>query len=113
MALRTVTMAELRLEVLLEAEQSGESVAEMCGRYRISRETYYRYRRRYLAAGIDGLQDRSRRPKTSPTRIDTAVEAQICRMRGAHPRWGARRIHAELARGGWDPPAVSTIHQAL
>ena len=36
MALRTVTMAELRLEVLLEAEQSGESVAEICRRYKIS-----------------------------------------------------------------------------
>jgi hypothetical protein len=30
MALRTVTMAELRLEVVLEAERSGESVAEIC-----------------------------------------------------------------------------------
>ena len=29
MALRTVTMSELRLEVLLEAEQSGESVTEI------------------------------------------------------------------------------------
>jgi transposase InsO family protein len=34
-------------------------------------------------------------------------------MRGAHPRWGARRIQAELARRGIDPPAVSSIHQAL
>jgi transposase-like protein len=50
MALRTVTMAELRLEVVLEAERSGESVAEICRRYKFSRETYYRYRRRYLAA---------------------------------------------------------------
>ena len=57
MALRTVTMSELRLEVLLEAEQSGESVAEICRRYKISRETYYRYRRRYLAAGMAGLED--------------------------------------------------------
>jgi transposase-like protein len=70
MALRTVTMSELRLEVLLEAEQSGESVAEICRRYKISRETYYRYRRRYLAAGMEGLEDRSRRPKVSPGQID-------------------------------------------
>jgi len=42
MALRTVTMAELRLEVLLEAERSGGSVAEICRRYKISRETCYR-----------------------------------------------------------------------
>ena len=87
MALRTVSMAELRLEVLLEAEQSGESVAEICRRYKISRETYYRYRRRYVAAGIEGLEDRSRRPKFSPAQIDAALEAEICRMRRDHPRW--------------------------
>jgi transposase len=113
MALRTVTMAELRLEVLLEAEQLGESVAEICRRYKISRETYYRYRRRYLAAGIEGLEDQSRRPKRSPAQIDADLEAEICRMRRDHPRWGARRIHGELTRAGWVPPAVSTIHQAL
>jgi transposase InsO family protein len=113
MALRTVTMAELRLEVLLEAEQSGESVAEICRRFKISRETYYRYRRRYLASGIEGLEDRSRRPKRSPAQIDAELEAEICRMRRDHPRWGARRIHGELRMAGIEPPAVSTIHQAL
>jgi transposase InsO family protein len=113
MALRTVTMAELRLEVLLEAEQSGESVAEVCRRNRISRETYYRYRRRYLAAGMEGLEDRSRRPRVSPAQIDASLEAEICGMRRDHPRWGARRVHAELVRAGRSAPAVSTIHQAL
>lgn len=34
-------------------------------------------------------------------------------MRRAHPRWGARRIAAELGRKGTEAPAVSTIHQAL
>jgi transposase InsO family protein len=45
--------------------------------------------------------------------MEVAVEEEICRMRGVRPRWGARRIQAELARRGWDPPAVSSIHQAL
>jgi len=106
-------MAELRLDVLLEAERTGASVAEVCRRHRISRETYYTYRRRYLSEGLRGLEDRSRRPHTSPERMDPPVEEEICRMRTAHPRWGARRIQAELARRGIDPPAVSSIHQAL
>jgi len=106
-------MAELRLEVLLEAERTGAPVAEVCRRHKISRETYYAYRRRYLAEGLGGLEDRSRRPHTSPGRMDASVEEEICRMRTAHPRWGARRIQAELARGGIGPPAVSSIHQAL
>lgn len=113
MALKVVSMAELRMDVLLEPERTGESVAQVCRRHGISRDTYYRYRRRYLQEGVAGLQERSRRPGSSPARIDHALEEQICRMRKVHPRWGARRIRAELARSGTEPPAVSTIHQAL
>jgi transposase InsO family protein len=112
-ALRVVDMAELRLAVLLEPERTGESVTAICRRYGISRQTYYRYRRRYLAEGLDGLEDLSRRPTRSPGQIDAALEVEICRMRKDHARWGARRIRSELLRAGVDPPAVSTIHQAL
>ena len=59
MALKVVTMAEMRLEVLLETERTGASAAEVCRRYGISRQTYYRYRRRYLAEGLAGLEDKS------------------------------------------------------
>lgn len=113
MPLRVVTMAELRLQVLLEAERSGESVASVCRRHGISRDTYYRYRRRYLADGLDGLVDRSKAPLRSPAQIEADLELEICRMRKDHPRWGARRIATELERAGVAPPAVSTIHQAL
>jgi transposase InsO family protein len=111
MALKVVSMAELRLEVLLAAERNGESVSEVCRRYGISRQTYYRYRRRFL--GGEELGDRSRRPKRSPGQLDAELEEMICRMRRAHPRWGARRIRSELVRVGVSPPAISTIHQVL
>ena len=39
MALKVVTRAEVRLEVLLEAECTGMTVAEVCRRYGISRQT--------------------------------------------------------------------------
>jgi transposase InsO family protein len=112
-ALKVVTMAEMRLEVLLEAERTGMTVSEVCRRYGISRQTYYRYRRRYLAEGLAGLEDRSRRPLEPANQIPVEVELRIVEMRKDHPRWGARRIRAELVRDGVDPPAVSTIHQAL
>jgi transposase InsO family protein len=88
-------------------------VADVCRRYGISRDTYYRYRRRYLTEGIEGLEDRPRKPKTSPAQIPAEVELRIVEMRTTHPRWGARRIRAELTREGIDAPAVSTVHQAL
>lgn len=113
MALKVVTMADLRLEVLLEVERTGLTVTEVCRRYGISRQTYYRYRRRYLAEGLDGLEDRSRRPLQPANQIPVDLEVRICEMRRDHPRWGARRIRTELIRAGLDAPAISTTHQVL
>ena len=113
MALRTVTMADLRLEVLSKAEQSGSAVAEICRRYRDLPGDVLPVSTWLSRGGMEGLEDQSRRPKRSPAQIAGELEAEICRMRRTHPRWGARRIHAELQPAGWDPPAVSTIHQAL
>jgi transposase-like protein len=96
-ALKVVSMAEMRLEVLLEVERSGESVAEVCRRRGIARSSFYEWRARYLAEGPAGLEPHSRRPVRSPGRIEPALEETICALRKRHPRWGARRIRAELA----------------
>ncbi|MFL5251555.1 MAG: leucine zipper domain-containing protein, partial [Rhodopila sp.] len=39
--------------------------------------TGFQYLRRYRESGVDGLQDRSRRPHTSPRRTPAAMEARI------------------------------------
>jgi transposase-like protein len=113
MGLKVVSMEELKLEVVLEPQRTGDSVAEVCRRHGISRETFYVYRRRYLAEGLAGLEPRSRRPRCSPGRVEAELEARICRLRKDHPRWGGRRTRVELRRVGIEPPATSTIHRAL
>lgn len=113
MVLKVVTMAELRLDVLTEPLRTGETVADVCRRYGISRDTYYRYRRRYLTEGLAGLEDQTRKPKSSPAQIPSELEIRIVEMRRDHPRWGARRIRTELTRAGLEAPAVSTVHQVL
>jgi len=42
------------------------------------------------------------------------VEALVCEMRRAHPRWGARRITFELGQAGVpSPPSRATVHRVL
>ena len=55
----------------------------------ISRQTYYRYRRRFAAEGLDGLVPRSRRPATSPTLTGPGMVEQV-----------QIRARKELFRGG-------------
>jgi transposase InsO family protein len=108
-----MSVTDVRLEVLLEAARSGETVTAICKRFGISRETYYVYLRRFRAEGVEGLEPRSRQPFNQPRRMPADVEERIAKMRKDHPKWGARRIRGELKREGVDPPAVSSIHRAL
>jgi transposase InsO family protein len=113
MALKVMSVTDLRLEVLREASLGVDSVSAICRRYGISRETYYVYLRRYRAEGLDGLEPRSRQPIHQPRRMSASIETSICDMRKENPKWGARRIRAELRRDGVESPAISSIHQAL
>lgn len=70
--------------------------------------------RRFQAEGADGLVERSRRPRTSPTRLSAEVEAVICELRRAYPRWGPRRIAYELGLRGVTPaPGRTTVYRVL
>lgn len=113
MALRVVSMAELRHDVVTEPSRLGCTVSETCERWGISRQTYYRWKKRLERWGPEGLEDLSRRPFSSKEQIEPELEETICRMRKDHPRWGARTIRNYLRREGISPPAISTIHQAL
>ena len=50
----------------------GLGMAELCRRFGISRDTGYRLVSRWRAEGVAGLEDRSRRPLTSPQRTAAA-----------------------------------------
>jgi AcrR family transcriptional regulator len=107
-------MSDVRLEVLSAPQRLGITVAEACRRYRISRDTFYAWQRRYRAEGVAGLQPRSRRPKRSPRRTDPAIEKLVVQLRRQHPRWGARRLHGELARRELPHlPTTATVHAIL
>lgn len=62
------------------AVRAGE-VARFCREQRISRQTFYKWKRRYEAGGFDGLVEQSRRPLSSPTRITADVEELVVRVR--------------------------------
>ncbi|TMR88806.1 IS481 family transposase [Nonomuraea basaltis] len=94
--------------------RDGSPVTEVAVRYGVSRQTIYAWRERFERDGVVGLQEASRRPRSSPSRIAADIEVLICELRRAHRRWGARRICFELGRRGVDPvPAKATVHRVL
>jgi len=101
-----------------EAAEGGRvDVAELCRVYGISRQTGYKWIRRYCEAGRDvrALEERSRRPLTSPTAISEDTQDAVVAVRKQHPRWGPRKLRAWLEdrHPGVPIPSASAIAAIL
>lgn len=108
------SVVDQRKEFVTLALKEYANVRELCRRHRISAKTGYKWIARYHAGGDAALADRSRRPRTSPTKTPPEAEAAVLAVRDAHPAWGARKIAARLvADGVADVPAVSTVNAVL
>ena len=107
---REVTRMSLRAEFVKLAMQVGANRRELCRRFGIAPKTGYKWLQRYAAEGGDGLEDRSRRPRRSPTRTAADIEQHVIRMRGeVLGSWGGRKLARRLLREGGPELAPSTI----
>ena len=68
------------------------SMTELCELYGVSRKTGYKWIDRDLIHGPQGLEERSRRPSTSPRHTPDHVVAAILDARRRHPSWGAKKL---------------------
>jgi transposase InsO family protein len=110
-----VTAMDIRMAAALAGQV--ENVAEFCRREQISRQTFYKFRRRFRDEGIVGLQERSRRPLTSPGQTSVEVEDLVVRTRKQMLEdgqdHGAQSIVWALRREGVQVPSPSTVWQIL
>ena len=102
-----VTVKDQREEFVRLASQAGVNISELCRRNGISRKTGYKWLSR------DDLEDRTRRPHSSPGRTPAQLEAQVLAVRAEHPAWGARTIAHVLARDHGVRIAPSTANWVL
>ncbi len=58
-----------------------DNVSQFCRDQQISRQTFYKWRRRFGQDGLAGLKERSRRPNSSPGQTPAAVEEAVLRRR--------------------------------
>ncbi len=97
--------------------RTGRSIKELAEAHDVSESWLFKLLRRYRLEGPAGLEPRSRRPKTSPTRIADLYEDEIVRTRKELAEGGfdagAETIHFHMATPGRTVPSVSTIHRVL
>lgn len=103
---------EQRIEFVIRAVQGGEPISRLCCEYEISRPTGYLWVKRYLEAGsVQGLVERSRRPRHSPGRTPPGQEERVEALRRKYA-WGAKKLVVMLAREGIGLPVV-TVNRIL
>ena len=98
-------MSKHRVAVL-KAVSSQSSVTAAAAEYGISRGHLHRLLRRYREGGLDDLEPRSRRPRTSPGRTPTELTAGGLDAGPATIAW-------HLEREGLPVPSTSTIRRIL
>jgi transposase InsO family protein len=111
-----VTAMDIRMAAVLAGQV--DNVAGFCRDEQVSRQTFYKFRRRFRDEGIDGLQDRSRRPLSSPGQTSAEVEdIVVCRRKQLIEQGvdhGAQSIVWSLQRDGMQAvPSPSTVWQIL
>jgi transposase InsO family protein len=98
LALVALSVIEQRYRAVM-AVLDGVAVTEVAAEVGVSRQSVHAWVVRYRDGGLSGLADRSHRTRSCPHRASSEVEALVCELRRAHPKWGAQRILHELMRG--------------
>ena len=103
----------LKME-FVERAAAGEKIAPLCREFGISRTAGHKWLKRYKEQGYAGLEEQSRRPKSSPLATAEELVLATLQARDAHPRWGPRKLYILLRRRfGDETPAVRTIARIL
>jgi transposase InsO family protein len=94
-------------------EAHGRNAALTCRYFGISRQTFYRWRRRYHPRRLQSLEERPRRPRRvrQPTWSPELAQA-VQELRETYPRWGKDKLAPLLRDAGW-PVSTSMVGRIL
>lgn len=102
-----------RMEFVMKA-MVHPNFRELCREYGVSAKTGYKWRERFVAHGLAGLNELSRRPHGHAAELGEAVVCAMVRLKQAHPHWGPRKIQALYQRKhGGEVPSESSFKRVL
>ena len=109
---RTEPMKQ-RIEFALRAIAEGENFRALCTEYGIAPKTGYKWKERFLARGIEGMKEESRRPKRSPEALEEWQVCAMVRIKERHRHWGPKKIREIYRREHGEAPSESSFKRVL
>ena len=98
---------------------AGEPIAVICREMGCSKSWLYKWKRRYEGTEPAWVEERSRRPQSTPTKTPEALEAEIVQLRQTLSSGGVGPVSADGMRehlrqhGGDAIPSRRTIYRML
>jgi len=103
---------EQRIEFAMKALGSLNFRA-LCQEYGISAKTGYKWKERFLREGMEGMEERSRRPQRHADQLGEEVVCEMVRLKLAHRSWGPRKIRELYRRRHGEVASESSFKRVL
>jgi len=112
---KEINVMSQKLEFVLRSFKNEKSFTELCTEYGISTKTGYKWKERFFQDGVEGLKDKPRKPKRSPTHISEEVICELIRIKKTKLRWGPKKIREVYANNHRHEriPVRSTVERIL
>jgi transposase-like protein len=88
----------LRRQGAIERYLAGDPIEAICREMGCAKSWLYKWKKRYEASKPTWLQERSRRPSSTPTQTPEALERAIVLLRDSLSRGESRRVSTQVIR---------------
>lgn len=92
---------------------STENFRALCREYGISARVGYKWRDRFMAQGLCGMKEQSRRPHGCPCQLSEEEICAMVRIKERHRHWGAQKIREVYLRQHGQAPSESSFKRVL
>lgn len=109
------SIMDLRQEFVMRSMKGEMPFRQLCVEYGISEKTGYKWKKRFIERGTNGLLDMSKRPRRCAKQISEDAVIEIIKIREGHPYWGPKKIRVLIEKNhkGEEIPSESSIKRIL
>jgi len=106
-------VVNLRNEFVIRSLEQRVIFQDLCREYGISRKTGYKWQKRFLEDGTQGIYDLSRKPKNCSFQLPGESVCEIIRFKLLHLKWGPKKIRELYLRAYGEAPSLSSCKRVL
>jgi transposase InsO family protein len=104
-----------KIQLISDYLKQSYSITQLSEIYEVSRNTIYKWIKRYKQGGNEGLTTKTTAPLRHPNATSLEIAREIVSLKLKHPSWGPRKVVYRLKQHcperSW--PAISTVSNIL